>query len=84
MASLSRLRKAPITGVVQAGQAQRFNRQGLCQAVLTRLPPEWASLPTRTGQSWYGQPVHDAQELLRVYSVQLARDRAASGSAQSA
>jgi hypothetical protein len=37
MASLSRLRKAPITGVVQAGQAQRFNRQGLCQAVLTRL-----------------------------------------------
>lgn len=70
--------------VEKRGVLQRFDRQGLCQEVLARLAPEWASLPTRTGQSYYGQPVHDAQELLRFYSVQLARQRAASGTAQSA
>jgi hypothetical protein len=84
MASLSLIRKAPVSGVVQAVRPQRFDRQGLCQEVLARLPPESASLPTRTGQSDYGQPVHDAQELLRFYSAQLARERASSGTTQSA
>ncbi len=70
--------------VEKRGVLQRFDRQGLCQELLARLAPEWASLPTRTGQSYYGQPVHDAQELLRFYSAQLVRERAAAGSAQAA
>lgn len=71
--------------VEKRGVLQRFDRQGLCHEVLARLAPEWASLPTSSGQSYYGQPVHDAQELLEFYTTQLARERAAAaGSGQAA
>jgi lysozyme len=71
--------------VERRGVLQRFDRQGLCHEVLARLAPEWASLPTNSGQSYYGQPVQDARVLLRFYSAQLARERAAApGPGQSA
>jgi muramidase (phage lysozyme) len=33
---------------------------------LDRLAPEWASLPTRAGKSYYGQPVKSAAEVLAI------------------
>lgn len=34
---------------------------------LNRLAPEWASLPTLTGQSFYGQPVKQYKELKKIW-----------------
>lgn len=39
--------------------------------VLNRLAPEWASLPTHSGRSYYGQPVRGRDELLKFYGDQL-------------
>ena len=35
---------------------------------LAKLAPEWASLPTAAGKSYYGQPVKGHKELFGVYS----------------
>lgn len=35
---------------------------------LARLAPEWASLPTAAGKSYYGQPVKSQKDLLRFFS----------------
>ena len=43
--------------------------------VLARLAPEWSSLPTGSGQSYYGQPVRDARDLMRFYNEDLRRQR---------
>jgi muramidase (phage lysozyme) len=40
-------------------------------AALNRLAPEWASLPTSAGKSYYGQPVKGRQELLDFYNARL-------------
>jgi muramidase (phage lysozyme) len=40
-------------------------------AALNRLAPEWASLPTSAGKSFYGQPVKDRQGLLDFYNRRL-------------
>ena len=61
--------------VEKRGALQRFDRQGLSHDVLARLAPEWASLPTQGGGSYYGQPVKDGEELRRFYSSELARQR---------
>jgi len=39
--------------------------------VLDRLAREWASLPTTTGHSYYGQPVKTRHELQTFYASQL-------------
>jgi TP901 family phage tail tape measure protein len=39
---------------------------------LAALAPEWASLPTLSGRSYYGQPVKGASDLLRYYNQRLA------------
>jgi TP901 family phage tail tape measure protein len=39
---------------------------------LAALAPEWASLPTLSGRSYYGQPVKGATDLLRYYNQRLA------------
>ena len=57
------------------GALARFDRQGLSHDVLALLAPEWASLPTYHGGSYYGQPVKGAEELRRFYSQDLARQR---------
>jgi lysozyme len=43
--------------------------------VLARLAPEWASLPTQDGGSYYGQPVHSAAALRDFYQQHLQRQR---------
>jgi hypothetical protein len=49
---------------------------GLTGDVLHRLAPEWASLPTRAGVSYYRQPVKAHAELYRFYDQEVARLRA--------
>lgn len=41
-----------------------------------RLAPEWASFPTRSGRSYYGQPVKRFHDLQRFYQQNLAQLRA--------
>lgn len=38
--------------------------------VMNKLAPEWASLPTAAGQSYYGQPVKSLSDLYKVYEEQ--------------
>jgi muramidase (phage lysozyme) len=38
---------------------------------LAKLSPEWASLPTTSGRSYYNQPVKGQQELMRFYQGRL-------------
>lgn len=44
----------------------------LTRAALARLAPEWASLPTMAGRSFYGQPVKRADALMSYYNQRLA------------
>jgi muramidase (phage lysozyme) len=43
----------------------------LTSQLLAKLAPEWASLPTLTAQSYYGQPVKKAKDLQRFYNRNL-------------
>jgi muramidase (phage lysozyme) len=43
------------------------------------LAPEWASFPTLSGRSYYGQPVKRFQELKRFYDQNLAMLKGGSG-----
>ena len=61
--------------VEKRGALARFDRQGLNHEVIGLLSPEWASLPTTAGGSYYGQPVKAHNELLRFYANELARQR---------
>ncbi len=61
--------------VEKRGALTAFDRQGLSAEVLHRLAPEWASLPTHRGDSHYGQPVKDAEDLRSFYGAQLIRQR---------
>lgn len=51
------------------------DRHGLSREALARLAPEWASLPTRSGSSHYGQPVKSHGELQQFYAEELKRLR---------
>lgn len=57
------------------GALRQLESQGLSRDLLARLAPEWASLPTQAGGSYYGQPVKSAAELQAFYSGELARQR---------
>lgn len=61
--------------VSKRGALPSFDREGLSTAVLARLAPEWASLPSWHGGSLYGQPVRSAEELQAFYQRELARQR---------
>jgi len=69
--------------IEKRGALQRFDRGGLCAEVLARLAPEWASLPTHGGGSYYGQPVKGVEELLAFYRQELERQRDIARSGQS-
>jgi muramidase (phage lysozyme) len=43
------------------------------RANIAKLAPEWASLPTMTGRSFYGQPVKSFDELEKVFYRALAK-----------
>jgi len=69
---LARDRLQPIGGLAAITKAG-----GLTPQIVDRLAPEWASLPTLQGQSYYGQPVKSYDEVQKYFE----RGRAAAGQA---
>jgi len=59
--SLARNRLMPIGGL------SVLQKEGLSSRVAAKLSPEWASFPTESGRSYYGQPVKSLSELQKVY-----------------
>lgn len=57
------------------GALEEIDRQGLTKNAMAKLAPEWASFPTWTGRSAYGQPVKSHQELASFYSSNLRQLR---------
>ncbi|MEB3308443.1 MAG: endolysin [Cyanobacteriota bacterium] len=69
--------------LIQRRGALALADQGLFTPHLAhRLAPEWASFPTLSGRSYYGQPVKRFDELRRFYEHNLAELRAASDAEQ--
>jgi muramidase (phage lysozyme) len=54
------------------GGLATVEKEGLSQRVAAALSPEWASFPTETGRSYYGQPVKALSKLQEVYGQQVA------------
>ena len=61
--------------VKKRGALQEIDRNGLTKAAMNRLAPEWASFPTHTGHSAYGQPVKSHAELVAFYRTNLSQLR---------
>jgi len=59
---LMRNRLMPIGGL------SVLEKEGFSPRVSAALAPEWASLPTEKGVSYYGQPVKKLSDLQKVYS----------------
>lgn len=49
------------------GGLATLDKEGFSPRVSAALAPEWASLPTQSGQSYYGQPVKKLSELQKIY-----------------
>lgn len=49
------------------GAVDVLQRGGKLVDVMEKLAPEWASIPTKSGRSYYGQPVKSVSELARAY-----------------
>jgi muramidase (phage lysozyme) len=49
------------------GGLATLEKEGFSPRVSAALAPEWASLPTQSGKSYYGQPVKKLSELQKVY-----------------
>ena len=62
--------------VKRRGALQEIDSRGLTTAAMAQLAPEWASFPTRSGRSAYGQPVKSHQELASFYARNLRQLRA--------
>ena len=58
---LMRNRLMPIGGL------SVLEKEGFSPRVSAALAPEWASLPTESGESYYGQPVKSLGELQKVF-----------------
>lgn len=61
--------------VDRRGVLKEIDRQGLTPRSMAVLAKEWASFPTTSGRSAYGQPVKQAKELERFYQSSLAEGR---------
>lgn len=59
---LMRNRLMPIGGL------SVLEKEGFSPRVSAALAPEWASLPTEKGQSYYGQPVKKLSDLQKLYN----------------
>ena len=57
--------------VERRGVLAEVDREGLTPKVMAVLAKEWASFPTLSGQSAYGQPVKRAEDLRRFYQASL-------------
>jgi lysozyme len=55
------------------GALKEIDQRGLTKAAMAKLAPEWASFPTYSGLSAYGQPVKSHEELASFYSKNLDR-----------
>lgn len=62
--------------IARRGALGSLDAHGLTGDVLHRLAPEWASLPTRAGRSYYRQPVKTHRELYNFFDQEVARLRA--------
>lgn len=49
------------------GGLATLEKEGFSPRVSAALAPEWASLPTLQGRSYYGQPVKNLSELQKIY-----------------
>jgi len=49
------------------GGLETVRKEGLSQRVAAALAPEWASFPTESGRSYYGQPVKSLAALQQYY-----------------
>ena len=49
------------------GGLSYLQKKGLTPEFVAALSPEWASLPTKEGKSYYGQPVKSYSELQKTY-----------------
>jgi len=63
---LMRNRLMPIGGL------SVLEKEGFSPRVSAALAPEWASLPTESGESYYGQPVKSLSELQKVFGQDVA------------
>jgi len=61
--------------VDRRGVLEQIDRQGLTRQAMAVLAKEWASFPTLSGQSAYGQPVKQAADLERFYLASLEASR---------
>lgn len=62
MLSLARQRLLPLGGLAAISKAG-----SLTPAIQAALSPEWASFPTQTGKSYYGQPVKSREEINKYF-----------------
>lgn len=51
----------------QRGALDVLQKGGKLVDVMDRIAPEWASIPTREGRSYYGQPVKSVSDLSKAY-----------------
>jgi muramidase (phage lysozyme) len=56
--------------IERRGALQPFLSGAKFGTVMDKLAPEWASLPTAAGQSYYGQPVKQLGDLYKYYEEQ--------------
>ena len=57
------------------GVLDEIDRNGLTPSAMAVLAKEWASFPTLSGRSAYGQPVKQAEDLERFYAESLAESQ---------
>lgn len=55
--------------LMDIGGLETVRKEGLSQRVAAALAPEWASFPTESGRSHYGQPVKSLADLQRYYGA---------------
>jgi lysozyme len=61
--------------IQRRGALHLADRGELTEELAAKLSPEWASFPTLSGSSYYGQPVKRFDELKRFYEDNLSQLR---------
>ena len=67
--------QAALRLIERRGALNEIDERGLTRTAMHRLAPEWASFPTHSGRSAYGQPVKSHAELASFYSQNLRQIR---------
>ena len=67
--------QAALRLIERRGALEEVDRNGLTKTAMHRMAPEWASFPTHSGHSAYGQPVKSHEELAKFYSENLRQLR---------